>query len=59
MSDVTWTRIAKEDLEDIAWYVGIQDRRPQVADELIDDIVAKAERYGRQPSMGSLGVSIA
>lgn len=54
MSDVKWTRIAKTDLEDIAWFVGIQDRRPQVADELIDAIVAKVERYSRQPLMGSL-----
>lgn len=54
MGNAQWTRIAREELDNIAWQIGIHSGRPKVADKLVDDISAKVEQYGRQPEMGSV-----
>jgi len=51
---VQWTPTAEKDLEEIAYYIAVEDGRPSVADRLIDAIVRKCEQYSNQPVMGSL-----
>lgn len=53
MPRVRWTPAAETDLEDIAFYVGIENARPQTAARLIDRIVAKCEQYASHPVMGT------
>ena len=53
MPDVTWKRIARSDLWDIVDY--ISDDNPDAAQELKDEIEAKAGELPRNPQMYRIG----
>ncbi len=48
-----WTSQAESDLEEIAFYIAIDDKRPAVADQIVNERYAQAALYATQPNMGS------
>jgi toxin ParE1/3/4 len=52
--EVVWSDRAELDLEEIAFYVGVEQQNPTAADKLLDDLRCRAEAYGHQPGMGTL-----
>ncbi len=53
MAEVRWTLQADKDLEEIAFYIAFQDRRPATAERVVDEIQRAAELYAAQPEMGT------
>ncbi len=53
MPRLEWTPNARRSLKQIAKYIARQDRRPSVADKLVDEIDAKCRQYSLSPGMGS------
>ena len=52
MSKALWTKIAEDDLAEIAYYIAVEDRRPIVADRIIDELLAAAEKCAAIPQAG-------
>ena len=52
MARVLWDREAKEDLRELALFIGTERHSPRAACTLIDSIVAKCDLYGAQPHLG-------
>jgi len=48
-----WTPLAERDLEEIAFFIGVQDHRPATAAKIVREIEAKCERYAHAPEMGT------
>ena len=53
MADPKWTPQAEADLEEIAFHIAFQDKRPVIADRIVDEIRQKADTYAAQPEMGT------
>jgi plasmid stabilization system protein ParE len=47
------TPAAEQDLQDIAYHIAVRHQRPQVADQIVEEIIAKCEAYAEGP--GTLG----
>lgn len=47
------TQAAQQDLDEIAWYIAVQESRPRVAYQVIDEIIAKCELLASNPSLGT------
>jgi len=54
MAGAEWTSRGRRSLDGVATYIAVEGGRPKSADKLVDAIYAKAESYGRQPTMGAL-----
>lgn len=54
MAEIIWTPAAREDLKQMSVYLAVEKKLPHLADQLVDEIVAKCERYAGQPEMGTL-----
>lgn len=54
MAEVARADPAETDLEEIAFFIGVERGSPKAADRLLDAFRKKAEAYGRQPGMGTL-----
>jgi len=54
MPRAEWTPQAEADLDEIIFYIAVEDGRPIVAEKLADEIHEKAEQYARQPLMGTV-----
>jgi plasmid stabilization system protein ParE len=48
-----WTPLAERDLEEIAFFIGVQDHRPATAAKIVREIKAKCETYAHAPDMGT------
>ncbi len=53
MPGAEWTPQAVTDLDEIVFYIAVEDGRPLVAEKLADEIYEKAEQYARHPLMGT------
>jgi plasmid stabilization system protein ParE len=53
MSQAKWTLQAELELIEVAFYIASQDRRPATADNIVDEIREKCDRYAQQPLMGT------
>ncbi len=54
MPNVDWSQQALADLEEIAVYIGVENRNPQAADRLLDQFRERADAYSRPSGMGTL-----
>jgi toxin ParE1/3/4 len=52
MAIVHWTADATRDLEEIGYYIAIEDCRPSVAARILCEIQAKCELYATSPQIG-------
>ena len=52
MPAVKWSPTAKADLENLAYYIGVERKSPRGANSLIDSIRRQVELYAQQPLMG-------
>ena len=52
MPTVKWSPTAQADLEELAFYIGVQRRSPKGAASLVDTIRQQVELYAQQPLMG-------
>ncbi len=52
MARAEWTRIAEDELAEIAYWIAVEDRRPLTARRVVEDIQRKAERYSETPDIG-------
>jgi toxin ParE1/3/4 len=50
--DVHWTPEAEADLEEIAYYIAVEERRPAVAEQIVRGIHRACEPYAATPSIG-------
>ena len=53
MPRTEWTPLAERDLEEIAFYIGVQDQRPATGARIVREIKAKCERYANAAEMGT------
>ena len=53
MPRAEWTPIAERELEEIAFYIGVQDHRPATAAKIVRQIKAKCETYANAAEMGT------
>ncbi len=53
MPDVELTPAAAQDLEDIGYYIGIDQHRPSIAETILREIDATCRLYATQPLMGT------
>ena len=44
MSDIRWTPIAKEDLDDLLYYIAIEDQRPETAIKILDELLEAVDQ---------------
>ncbi len=51
---LVWTAAARDDLESIAFFVGVERLSPQAADQLIDELVWKCELRLAHPELSAL-----
>jgi toxin ParE1/3/4 len=54
MARLLWDQAAATDLEEIWFYIAVENAQPEAGDRLIRAIREKAESYARQPGMGTL-----
>ncbi|MEZ6068763.1 MAG: type II toxin-antitoxin system RelE/ParE family toxin [Pirellulales bacterium] len=47
------TPAADRDLDEIAWYIAVHERRPRTAERVIDEVIAKCELHAAGPMMGT------
>ena len=52
MPTVKWSPTAKADLEELAFYIGVERRSPKGALSLVETIRQQVELYAQQPLMG-------
>ena len=52
MAQALWTPRAEKHLEDIAYYIAVDDGRPITAEKIVREIQDKCELYARNPLMG-------
>ena len=48
---------AERDLQDLAFYIAFRDRRPAAADQIVDELIAQAERLAELSSTTVLGTA--
>jgi plasmid stabilization system protein ParE len=48
---------AERDLRDIAFHIGFRERRPSVADRVIDELIAQAGKIARLSASVSMGTA--
>jgi plasmid stabilization system protein ParE len=53
MPRVSWTPRAERHLEDIAFYIAVDDGRPLAAEKMVRDIHDKCELYAANPLLGT------
>ena len=53
MPQAEWTPKAKQELEDIHDFIGVERRSQTAAEKLVRDIHKKADLYATQPEMGT------
>jgi len=53
MAEARWTVQAETDLEEIAFYIAFEQKRPATADQVVDRIREAADLYASQPHMGT------
>ena len=47
------TPAAEDDLQEIAHYIAVEQGRPQTAERVIDDLIAKCGEYAASPLVGT------
>jgi toxin ParE1/3/4 len=52
MSHAKWTSRAVRDIEDIAFFIAVNDGRPDTAKQIVVELKERAEFYAKQPSLG-------
>ena len=52
MARTLWTPRAEKHLEDIAYYIAVDDGRPITADRIVREIHDTCELYARNPQLG-------
>lgn len=52
MPTVKWSPTAKADLEELAYFIGVERKSPIGARSLVDAIKKQVELYSQQPQMG-------
>jgi toxin ParE1/3/4 len=52
MKQAIYALEAEKDLLDIAFYVGVKDNRPEVAERLTRSLLAKCDLYAENPGLG-------
>ena len=53
MAQVFRTEAAENDLQEIAYYIAVKDRRPLTAERIVDEILSKCRRYADSPEIGT------
>ncbi len=53
MSRAEWTPLAEQDLEEIAFRIGVHDNRPATTAKIVREIRAKCETYAKANEMGT------
>ena len=53
MAAAEWTPTAKQELDEIHDFIGVERQSPQAAADLVREIHAKANLYASQPEMGA------
>jgi plasmid stabilization system protein ParE len=48
---------AERDLQNIAFHIAFTDRRPLVADRIIDDLIAESVKFAHLSTTGILGTA--
>jgi len=48
---------AERDLQDIAFYIALRSRRPATADQIVDELIAQAERLAELSTTSILGTA--
>ena len=48
---------AERDLQDIAFYIALRSRRPATADQIVDELIAQAERLAELSTTTLLGTA--
>ena len=48
---------AERDLQDIAFYIALRNRRPATADQIVDELIAQAERLAELSTTTLLGTA--
>jgi plasmid stabilization system protein ParE len=51
------TETAERDLREIAFYVAFNDRRPETADRIIDELIIKADNLAQSSKSSQMGTS--
>jgi plasmid stabilization system protein ParE len=54
MGQAIWMPAAADDLDEIIFEIAVVGGRPNVAQQVVDAIVAKAAQYARFPDMGNI-----
>ena len=49
MKEIIWTREALERLEDIQYYLAVQQKAPQAAHEMIDRLIGRVPQIQEMP----------
>lgn len=47
-----WSPEAKKDLEEVAYYIAVQDYRPTTAERIVRDVAKLCDLIATQPEMG-------
>jgi toxin ParE1/3/4 len=52
MGQAIWSELAELDLEEIVYYIAVEDKRPQVAEQIAGEIRDACDRYAEHPLVG-------
>lgn len=51
MSHAIWTPLAEAELEDIVYYIAVEDRRPTIAEQIANEIRDRADFVAATPAV--------
>ena len=54
LPQLLWTSEAEQDLEEIAYYIAVEQQRPLVAEQVVRGIHESCLRYAASPSIGQV-----
>ena len=52
MAKAFWAQLAEDELEEIAYYIAVNDRRPETAAKIVTELKDKAQHYADNPATG-------